>query len=931
MSHYGGGARPSRRQQHGQSMQSLPPGYYPGYPMVPVSPPSLAPSESHYMPGIHPSYPTAPPVPAHVASWIQSTPLPMALAQQSSSMSDNASIMSYGSTSSKRKSKKKERKNESPPMIIAPGRSARASAMPMPINLAADDMAGPINPSELLDSHDPQPLHIPATIVGRAGLVRDRDGLVYDPENPRRSLYTGEDGRASRITGAVSAKQAKAIRERAREEEELEERRAVEMVEARRRTIVDRMANDESDEDNKDKKGSDSDADDEENRIVHRLPKNFVKGGIRHRHRHRHRLSKTAAKEDSNSDSEHDFEVDATVEAQQQSLLKVGGKVAAAVSPDSIAQARRDFLFVGPGRSRLGGRQDRTSAIVIRRDSDEEVEDNKTRRKKGGDNSTVDPALFLKPGRARETQEDPKIPMRSDLDDEKLPHDSGSSEDDAEDIMSSNEFLEEEDEDVDEDDDVPLHVRLSTGPGKEGLINQAEAGRLLQHLQNLSVSEEAGAQSSSAQISGDSSDSETKAEGVQPEDLALKMEEMRRRCKQAREDPIAAMAASKFIIENVRNLDTDAAAQKYLCNLAVRSLKKVGTSTLISSEVAAEAQHLLANLHVSGIPGFQDRHRPDYGKAFQLYASAAKKDHADALFHVALCYEQGAGASLSNPRALHNYKKSARKNHPGAMFRLGMALLRGELGQGVNVRDGVKWLKLSAKYADERYPHALYELAMLHDNPIDSNVVWTDHAYVVELLTRGADLDHALCQYKLGEAYEYGLYDCPVDPRQSVYYYSLAAANGQTEAMFELGGWYLTGADDPGTGYHLSQSDPEARKWVSLAADAGLPRAMFAMGYFEEHGIGDPEGADPDESLRWYRRAAEEGDEKAMKKLEEKGVEWKKENEKKTFMSKLGGSSNGAGTKGLQLGSFAPPKASGRGRRAHLEEELDGGNKCLVM
>ncbi|KAI8906561.1 HCP-like protein [Powellomyces hirtus] len=350
------------------------------------------------------------------------------------------------------------------------------------------------------------------------------------------------------------------------------------------------------------------------------------------------------------------------------------------------------------------------------------------------------------------------------------------------------------------------------------------------------------------------------------------MEIMKLRVKKSK-DRYHAFEAARFIVDNVQFVDK--AEQKQNCELAIKQLKKLSIAGLV------DAQYLLANLYISGIPGFQEKHKADYAKAFNLYSSAAKKDHPEALFHVGLCYEQGAGVAQSNNRALHNYRKAAVSNHPGAMFRLGMCLLRGELNQSKNPRDGVKWLKLAAKYATEKYPQALYELALLHDHGVH-NVVWPDHEYLIELLTQGAGLGHGGCQFKLGEAFEYGYFGVVVDPGRSVYYYSLAAANGNLEAMFELGGWYLTGASDPNTTFTLIQSDTEAYRWVSLAADGGLPKAMFAMGYFCEMGIGRDAAAAPGDApqqptsapdlalaLEWYEKAAAKGDTKAANKVAE--------------------------------------------------------------
>ncbi|KAJ3077343.1 hypothetical protein HK102_005250 [Quaeritorhiza haematococci] len=129
-----------------------------------------------------------------------------------------------------------------------------------------------------------------------------------------------------------------------------------------------------------------------------------------------------------------------------------------------------------------------------------------------------------------------------------------------------------------------------------------------------------------------------------------RMELMKVRAKKAKQKQ-QCFDAARFIIDNVQNVDKS--EQKAYCEVAVRALKK------LSQQGFPDAQYMLANLYIGGIPGFQERHKPDYAKAFALYASAAKKEHPEALFHVGLCYEQGAGTQQSAARALHNYRKAA--------------------------------------------------------------------------------------------------------------------------------------------------------------------------------------------------------------------------------------------------------------------------------
>lgn len=70
---------------------------------------------------------------------------------------------------------------------------------------------------------------------------------------------------------------------------------------------------------------------------------------------------------------------------------------------------------------------------------------------------------------------------------------------------------------------------------------------------------------------------------------------------------------------------------------------------------------------------------------------------------------------------------------------------------------------------------------------------------------------------------------CPVDPRQSISWYSKAAVQEEHQSELALSGWYLTGSDGV-----LQQSDTEAYLWARKAAQSGLAKAEYAMGYFTE-------------------------------------------------------------------------------------------------
>lgn len=105
---------------------------------------------------------------------------------------------------------------------------------------------------------------------------------------------------------------------------------------------------------------------------------------------------------------------------------------------------------------------------------------------------------------------------------------------------------------------------------------------------------------------------------------------------------------------------------------------------------------------------------------------------------------------------------------------------------------------------------------------------------------------------------------CPQDPALSIHYYNIAAQQNHRDACFALTAWYLVGSPSV-----LPQSDTEAFLWAKKAAEAGLVKAMYAVGYFLEVGIGtDPNLA---EATTWYKNAADQGDKRAQQRLKGHG------------------------------------------------------------
>ncbi|PVG02851.1 HCP-like protein [Serendipita vermifera] len=325
-------------------------------------------------------------------------------------------------------------------------------------------------------------------------------------------------------------------------------------------------------------------------------------------------------------------------------------------------------------------------------------------------------------------------------------------------------------------------------------------------------------------------------------------------------DPEAHFAYAKYLVDAAKKIGAKAADQravrKYRETLLAEALKTI-RRLATQGDAYAEAQFYLANCCGSGLLGLQ----VDHERAYHLYLQAAKQNHPAASYRVAVCNELGVGTRKDPSRAFAFYRKAASLGDTAAMYKLGMILLSGSLGQPKNTREAIGWLKRAAEQADEDNPHALHELGLLHENP-NSGVVIHDETYAKDLFTKAAQLGFVASQYKLGFAYEYGLLGCPIDPKRSIAWYTKAAEKGDAEAELALSGWYLTGSEGV-----LPQSDAEAYLWARRAANKGLSKAEFAVGYYAEQGIGVKQ--DIEFAKRWYMRAAAQGNKRAMARLTE--------------------------------------------------------------
>ncbi|TIB86589.1 HCP-like protein [Wallemia mellicola] len=326
-------------------------------------------------------------------------------------------------------------------------------------------------------------------------------------------------------------------------------------------------------------------------------------------------------------------------------------------------------------------------------------------------------------------------------------------------------------------------------------------------------------------------------------------------------DPEAQFAYARYLITAAKKIFTDESptnpksAHKYRDALLTESIKVIKKLAMQAKPGYCEAQFFLANCLGSGALGLQT----DQQKAYDLYLTAAKRNHGPSTYRAAVCNELGVGTKKDIARSCELYRKAATLGETAAMYKIGVILLNGLLGVNRNAKDAIIWFNRAAQQADEDNPHALHELALLYEHPV-AGALTQDDKVAYELFSQAAHYGYAPSQFKLGTAYEYGNLTCPVDPRRSIAWYTRAAEKGHAEAELALSGWYLTGSEGV-----LKQSDSEAFLWARRAANQGQANAEYAVGYYSEVGIGVKQ--DLELAKKWYTRAAQKGNQRASQRL----------------------------------------------------------------
>ena len=244
------------------------------------------------------------------------------------------------------------------------------------------------------------------------------------------------------------------------------------------------------------------------------------------------------------------------------------------------------------------------------------------------------------------------------------------------------------------------------------------------------------------------------------------------------------------------------------------------------------------------------------------YRFAADEGYARGEYRCGMEYE----SSNNFPKAIQYYQVGVQQKDSASLYRLAMIKMLGQHGQERDVQAGIKLLIRSADCADLNSPQGAYVLGMLLIGELRDQIYIPVDYFPLNIevgkahIRKAAELGFAKAILRLGQMYELAEHGMEFDPARSLHYYHYAALYGESEAEMGVSKWFLAGAEGV-----FEQNESIAYEYASRAAASDLANAIFALGYFCEVGVHVE--IDLQKAKEWYRKAAEQGHDDAMKRL----------------------------------------------------------------
>lgn len=238
------------------------------------------------------------------------------------------------------------------------------------------------------------------------------------------------------------------------------------------------------------------------------------------------------------------------------------------------------------------------------------------------------------------------------------------------------------------------------------------------------------------------------------------------------------------------------------------------------------AQLKLGNLYFSGK---HEELPQDYHLAVRWYTLAAQQNHPEGLFNLALCYDQALGTEKDANIAHTLYRRAAKLGIPQAA--LNSAIHFERLGKHEQA------LAAYQQAAQAKLPAAYWRLSQL--------LKTSDPEEAHKQLQQAAYSGHAEARWQLIDQWLKSASSNPPTAQKAFELLNASSPASEPEAAQRLGFCY-----EKGIGCEKNMATAE--KWYQVAAQAGLPSAQVAMGYFKLSQNKD------NEAFLWFKAAAKQ-------------------------------------------------------------------------
>ncbi len=214
----------------------------------------------------------------------------------------------------------------------------------------------------------------------------------------------------------------------------------------------------------------------------------------------------------------------------------------------------------------------------------------------------------------------------------------------------------------------------------------------------------------------------------------------------------------------------------------------------------------------------------NYDLARRMWFSIKGKAHAEALFNIAILYEQGLGVEKNIDMAVDIYEQAARSGSRSASYQLGLFYLHG----GLITQDLEKaehWLSIAALDGDQEAAQLLQQLSGTETDvqffKVQQLLIEGETERALARLHQLAKEGHVDAITRLAWMFESGV-GIKRDLGQAARLFRQAAEMGDAKAQYALAVMLMTG-----TGQALDQK--EARFWLEKAAKKHYKAAQNAL------------------------------------------------------------------------------------------------------